>query len=107
MHAAWQCGAVTRPHPRETLARCALRSQLRGDPALGTAFPASRLLLVEQPGPWGPDGLLQSHFDASTARALLRRTNADGVRVQVSDLEAIDGTPIIDLKPVLGGVEDR
>jgi hypothetical protein len=74
---------VTRPHPRETLARCALRAQLRGDPALGTAFPASRLLLVEQPGPWGRDGLLDSHFDTATARALLSRTNSAGVRVQV------------------------
>jgi tRNA-Thr(GGU) m(6)t(6)A37 methyltransferase TsaA len=26
----------------------------------------------------------------------------DGLRVQVNDLEAIDGTPIIDVKPVLG-----
>src|SRR4051794_30959104 len=41
------------PRPRETLDRCALRAQLRGDPMLGTAFPAPRILLVEQPGPWG------------------------------------------------------
>jgi tRNA-Thr(GGU) m(6)t(6)A37 methyltransferase TsaA len=27
----------------------------------------------------------------------------DGLRVRVRDLEAIDGTPIVDLKPVLGG----
>jgi hypothetical protein len=74
---------VIRPHPRETLARCALRAQLRGDPALGTAFPASRLLLVEQPGPWGRDGLADSHFDRATAQALLRRTGADGIRVQL------------------------
>jgi hypothetical protein len=74
---------VTRPHPRETLARCALRAQLRGDPAIGTAFPASRLLLIEQPGPWGPDGLLESRFDTATARLLLRRTSAEGIRVQV------------------------
>jgi sucrase/ferredoxin-like protein len=72
---------VTRPRPRETLARCALRAQLRGDPALGTAFPASRLLLVEQPGPWGRDGLADSHFDRATAQALLRRTTANGLRV--------------------------
>jgi tRNA-Thr(GGU) m(6)t(6)A37 methyltransferase TsaA len=26
----------------------------------------------------------------------------DGTRVQVADLEALDGTPILDLKPVLG-----
>ncbi len=30
----------------------------------------------------------------------------DGTRLRVSDLEAIDGTPIIDLKPVFDEVED-
>jgi tRNA-Thr(GGU) m(6)t(6)A37 methyltransferase TsaA len=31
----------------------------------------------------------------------------DGPRVQVSGLEAIDGTPIIDLKPTLGDRTER
>jgi tRNA-Thr(GGU) m(6)t(6)A37 methyltransferase TsaA len=31
----------------------------------------------------------------------------DGLRIQVSGLEAIDGTPIIDVKPVLSGIVDR
>jgi tRNA-Thr(GGU) m(6)t(6)A37 methyltransferase TsaA len=31
----------------------------------------------------------------------------DGTRVQVSNLEAVDGTPVVDLKPVLGGVSER
>jgi tRNA-Thr(GGU) m(6)t(6)A37 methyltransferase TsaA len=31
----------------------------------------------------------------------------DGLRLQVSDLEAIDGTPIVDVKPVLGSVAER
>jgi tRNA-Thr(GGU) m(6)t(6)A37 methyltransferase TsaA len=31
----------------------------------------------------------------------------DGLRVRVRDLEAIDGTPILDLKPVLGVVAER
>ena len=31
----------------------------------------------------------------------------DGNRVQVSGLEALDGTPVIDVKPVLGDVGDR
>lgn len=26
----------------------------------------------------------------------------DGLRIQVSDLEALDGTPVVDVKPVLG-----
>jgi tRNA-Thr(GGU) m(6)t(6)A37 methyltransferase TsaA len=31
----------------------------------------------------------------------------DGLRVRVSDLEALDGTPIVDVKPVLRSVEER
>jgi hypothetical protein len=69
------------PHPRETLDRCALRAQLRGDPMLGTAFPAARLLLVEQPGPWGERGLRDSRFgpDAADLEEYAARF---GVRVQ-------------------------
>jgi Sucrase/ferredoxin-like len=70
-----------RPQPRESLQRCALRAQLRGDPLLGTAFPASRVLLVEQPGPWGHKGLCESHFDSTTATALEKRAGASGFRV--------------------------
>lgn len=33
--------------------------------------------------------------------------DVDGVRLRVRDLEAIDGTPILDVKPVLGSVADR
>ncbi|MGH8861361.1 MAG: sucrase ferredoxin, partial [Jatrophihabitantaceae bacterium] len=69
------------PHPRETPNRCALHAQLRGDPMLGTAFPASRVLLVEQPGPWGRAGLRQSRFDPAIAAALEARAGEHGVRV--------------------------
>jgi tRNA-Thr(GGU) m(6)t(6)A37 methyltransferase TsaA len=31
----------------------------------------------------------------------------DGTRIQVRNLEAIDGTPVVDLKPVLGDVSTR
>ena len=31
----------------------------------------------------------------------------DGTRIQVANLEALDGTPIVDIKPVLGDVTDR
>jgi hypothetical protein len=70
-----------RPQPRESANRCALRAQLRGDPMLGTAMPAARLLLVEQPGPWGHAGLRESHFDAGIAGALEKQATAAGVRV--------------------------
>ncbi len=48
---------------------------------LGTAFPAARLLLVEQPGPWGHRGLRESRFDAEVATALEARAGSAGVRV--------------------------
>ena len=35
----------------------------------------------------------------------VRVTEVQGVRVQVSPLEALDGTPVIDIKPVLGAAE--
>jgi tRNA-Thr(GGU) m(6)t(6)A37 methyltransferase TsaA len=31
----------------------------------------------------------------------------DGTRLLVSDLEAVDGTPVIDVKPVLGAADER
>jgi tRNA-Thr(GGU) m(6)t(6)A37 methyltransferase TsaA len=31
----------------------------------------------------------------------------EGTRVQVRNLEALDGTPVLDVKPVLGGVTER
>ena len=31
----------------------------------------------------------------------------DGTRLRVSDLEALDGTPVVDVKPVLRGVGER
>ena len=70
------------PHPRETLDRCALRAQLRGDPMLGTAFPAARLLLVEQPGPWGGAGCARRGSACPRRTSSRRRRRAHGVRVQ-------------------------
>jgi tRNA-Thr(GGU) m(6)t(6)A37 methyltransferase TsaA len=31
----------------------------------------------------------------------------DGTRVRVSSLEALDGTPVVDIKPVLGPIDER
>src|SRR5664279_1658613 len=70
-----------RPHPRDSADRCALRAEVRGDVMLGTAFPAARILLVEQPGAWGRAGLRESDFDATLAGVLERRAASVGVRV--------------------------
>jgi hypothetical protein len=40
-------------------------------------------VLVEQPGPWGPDALLQSRFDPAVAPGLVRRALAEGVRLML------------------------
>ena len=48
---------------------------------LGSAFPASRMLLVEQPGPWGRAGLLDSRFDRAVAHRLVARLSRQGIRV--------------------------
>ena len=31
----------------------------------------------------------------------------EGLRVRVSGLEALDGTPLVDVKPVIGGIDER
>ncbi|HET6210460.1 MAG TPA: sucrase ferredoxin [Jatrophihabitans sp.] len=48
---------------------------------LGTAFPASRILLVEQPGGWGPAGLADSRFDRAVAAELITGLGRRGIRV--------------------------
>jgi (2Fe-2S) ferredoxin len=73
---------VTRSQWPAASERCAVRADLRGDPMLGTAFPAARLLLVEQPFPWGPEGLRTSRFERDTALAVEARAREEGVRVQ-------------------------
>jgi tRNA-Thr(GGU) m(6)t(6)A37 methyltransferase TsaA len=37
----------------------------------------------------------------------VRVAEVDGTRIRVHDLEALDGTPIVDVKPVLGAVGER
>lgn len=48
---------------------------------LGTAFPANRILLVEQPGGWGAAGLLASQFDPQVAATLVKTLGEQGIRV--------------------------
>lgn len=49
----------------------------------GTAAPAPRWLLVEQPGPWGRDALAESRLDSAVTAALRLRARDASVRVQV------------------------
>ncbi len=61
--------------------RCADAAAARDEPLYGTASFVRRWLLVEQPGSWGPDALLQSGLPERGARELRRRARAAGVRI--------------------------
>jgi hypothetical protein len=62
--------------------RCAPSAEQRGDAMLGTASPTLQWLLIEQPGGWGADALLESTLDRSVGAELMRRwEDAAGIRV--------------------------
>ena len=54
---------------------------LRGKPVMATASRVERCLLVEQPGAWGREALLESHLDPLVARALQAHGRRHGVRI--------------------------
>lgn len=64
----------------------------RGDPTR----PATGVFSTRSPDRPNPIGLHQ-----------VKIASIDGVRVRVRNLEALDGTPVVDIKPVLGWVPDR
>jgi hypothetical protein len=61
--------------------RCTLRSEARDEVLAGTASTVARWLLVESPGPWGPDGLLDGRLAGAAGRALHDLGRGAGVRV--------------------------
>ena len=61
---------------------CSDQARSRGDSMLGTAPPQSRVLLVHQPGPWGPRGLLESRCDPEVARRIDTAAARAGMRLQ-------------------------
>ena len=75
--------AAGRPRPEGRLdpVRCSVQASARGDSPVATAPPAQRWVLVEQPGPWGRDALVQSRFDAAVAPRLAARARAENVRL--------------------------
>jgi Sucrase/ferredoxin-like len=70
-----------RPVGRLDAFRCSVQARARGDVPVATAPPAQRWLLIEQPGPWGADALLESRFDRQVAPRLAGRARAEGVRL--------------------------
>jgi hypothetical protein len=61
---------------------CSVQAAARGDSMLGTAPPQARVLLVHQPGPWGPRGLLESRCDPDVARRIDAAAARAGMRLQ-------------------------
>ena len=64
-----------------TVPRCSAFSADLAEPQSGTAATAKAWVCLEQPGPWGPDALLESHLDRELGAELIRRSTGTGVRV--------------------------
>lgn len=60
---------------------CALASRRLGEPCYGTASQARRWVLVEQPGPWGTDAVMQGRLPWEVAIRLRAVTRAAGARL--------------------------
>jgi hypothetical protein len=61
--------------------RCSLRSLAAGEPLAGTASTIRHWLLLEHPGPWGRDGLLDARLPAGLGRELRALESRTGARV--------------------------
>jgi hypothetical protein len=61
--------------------RCSLRSLAAGESLAGTASTIRHWLLIEHPGPWGRDGLLDARLPAGLGRELRHLEHRTGARV--------------------------
>ncbi|WP_199439964.1 sucrase ferredoxin [Umezawaea beigongshangensis] len=64
-----------------TAERCADACARRGDPVSASAPPVHRWVLVEQPGPWGRDALLESRLPREVALSVAAQAREAGARV--------------------------
>ena len=72
--------------------RDVLRVHPRGDPA----NPEQGVLSTRSPDRPNPIGLHR-----------VTVVSIDGTRLRVRDLEALNGTPVLDIKPLLGSIDER
>lgn len=70
--------------PTDMPPTCAAQARLTGEPLAGTAPEATGWLVIEQPGPWGRDAVLESGLDRHLAQELVRRADDLPVRVQLA-----------------------
>ncbi|MEX2553716.1 MAG: sucrase ferredoxin [Actinomycetota bacterium] len=62
---------------------CSSIARSAGEPLYGTAPVAQSWILLEQPGPWGPDALFESNLDPRFSGELTKRTTRLGCRVML------------------------
>jgi tRNA-Thr(GGU) m(6)t(6)A37 methyltransferase TsaA len=72
------------------------RSVLRVHPRSDRSRPQEGVFSTRSPHRPNPIGLHRVEI-----------TTIDGTRIQVRNLEALDGTPILDMKPLLGEISER
>lgn len=72
------------------------RSTLAVHPRGDTTRPVTGVFATRSPDRPNPIGLHR-----------VRLLRVDGLRLHVSGCEAVDGTPVVDVKPVLGPVDER
>ncbi|MDQ3782708.1 MAG: sucrase ferredoxin [Actinomycetota bacterium] len=61
--------------------RCSAEARRRHEPLIATASLVTSWLLIEQPGAWGPDALLDSQLPPAVARPLLAKADGLGIRI--------------------------
>ena len=62
---------------------CSSIARSAGEPLYGTAPVAQSWILLEQPGPWGPDALFESNLDPRFSGELTKRTTRLGCKVML------------------------
>ena len=60
--------------------RCSVASEQRGEPLAGTASTVRHFLLLEDPGPWGPEILRSQRLPGPVREALGQGHREVGVR---------------------------
>lgn len=60
---------------------CSSIARSNQEPLYGTAPTAQSWILLEQPGPWGPDALFESNLDPGFTAELAKRTTRLGMRI--------------------------
>jgi hypothetical protein len=75
---------------------CATLSRALEEPQFGTASRVRGWVLLEQPGPWGREAVLESQLDRDLARALHRAAEAARVRLLLIRRSGRRGGPPVD-----------